>query len=221
VNLNFDHHQYKGGDSAFRLVAKYFGIDKIASMIFPWWEFKSRLDTEGPFALAKSMNIEGSTFMQTIDPLGSFLIKRFETDCDEHGRVSEATVELVREFGYYLLEQIEKVAARLNLLDEVAEGTNLHHNEKVISLIVHEIEEEPSLALNLWHDMQGLKGGVSVIFDDRGPGLCLYRHDDDPSVNFAKLDGHPDVAFAHKGGFICKTKTRDCNWNELIKIAMS
>jgi hypothetical protein len=49
---------------------------------------------------------------------------------------------------------------------------------------------------------------VSVLYDDRGEGLTLFRFDDDPRIDFSKLDGHERILFAHKGGFIAKTLKR-------------
>ena len=57
---------------------------------------------------------------------------------------------------------------------------------------------------------------VSISKDDRGDGWTLYRYDDDPRVDFSVLAGHPDIVFAHKGGFIAKTKA--ITINEAIEI---
>ncbi len=50
------------------------------------------------------------------------------------------------------------------------------------------------------------KVAVTVTRDDRGQGLCLFRRNDDPRVDFSRLEGHEGVVFAHKGGFVAKTK---------------
>lgn len=52
---NFDHHQDRSLPAAFRLVADALGVDLT---LLPWAEFKSDIDTKGPFATAKVMGVK-------------------------------------------------------------------------------------------------------------------------------------------------------------------
>lgn len=58
---DFDHHQYAGGDSAFVLVADYFGLKEILSNL-PWFNIKSKLDTLGSTQVCKELEIKESAF---------------------------------------------------------------------------------------------------------------------------------------------------------------
>jgi hypothetical protein len=49
---------------------------------------------------------------------------------------------------------------------------------------------------------------ISLSWDDRGSGWSLYRYNDAPTVDFSVLEGLPGISFAHKGGFIAKTRDR-------------
>ena len=53
--------------------------------------------------------------------------------------------------------------------------------------------------------------GVAIFHDNRGPGLTLLRLRDDPRINFTRVKDDAEVSFAHAGGFIVKTKTKDLN----------
>lgn len=48
---------------------------------------------------------------------------------------------------------------------------------------------------------------ITVSWDDRGEGYSLFRRGDNPRVDFTRCTGD-DISFAHKGGFILKTRTR-------------
>ena len=66
---------------------------------------------------------------------------------------------------------------------------------------------------------KGIKGGVLVSRDNRGPGLALFRREDDPKVDFSVLEGNEAVTFAHKGGFIAKTR-EGAEWAPLVRAAI-
>ena len=47
--------------------------------------------------------------------------------------------------------------------------------------------------------------GAIVYPDRRGAGYGISRYEDDPRLDFSQVEGEPDVHFAHKSGFMCKT----------------
>lgn len=67
------------------------------------------------------------------------------------------------------------------------------------------------------HNWSDHDPAVVVFHDDRGPGWGVLRRNDTPGYDFASLEGHEDVLFAHKGGFIFKTKER-IDLEEVIKL---
>lgn len=192
---NFDHHQYKGGVSAFRLVAQCLSIDEVAEGIFNWWKVSSDIDTKGPFAVAKDLGCEPSTVFSLQSGLITGLLQVFQDN-------PNSLVPLLREIGKGLIEQIAQTAFRLSLLDEKARVKNFDG----VDAIIHEIKDKPVLALQAWKDATAPEAGLSICPDDRGPGWTLYRFNDNPSVDFSRLDGQEGVSFAHKGGFIAKTE---------------
>jgi len=49
---------------------------------------------------------------------------------------------------------------------------------------------------------------ISVSYDGRGEGWRLARLNKATGVDFSKLEGDERIKFAHKTGFIAKTKQR-------------
>ena len=48
-----------------------------------------------------------------------------------------------------------------------------------------------------------------VYPDRRGEGYGLRRHNDDPRMDFTRIETEQDVNFAHKQGFIAKTSATE------------
>lgn len=65
-------------------------------------------------------------------------------------------------------------------------------------------DQNPTFALEAWCKKHAPQAAVTVTQDDRGDGLCLFRRNDDPRIDFSRCEGMPGVVFAHKGGFVCK-----------------
>lgn len=54
---------------------------------------------------------------------------------------------------------------------------------------------------------EGLEREVAAIVypDRRGDGYGIARYEDHPKLDFSRVEGEPDVHFAHKSGFMLKT----------------
>jgi len=48
-----------------------------------------------------------------------------------------------------------------------------------------------------------------VYPDSRGEGYGIGRYEDHPRFDFSRVQQEPDVHFAHKSGFMCKTTATD------------
>jgi len=50
----------------------------------------------------------------------------------------------------------------------------------------------------------------AIIYPDRrGDGFGIGRYEDHPGLDFSRVEGEPDVHFAHKSGFMCKTSATE------------
>ena len=51
---------------------------------------------------------------------------------------------------------------------------------------------------------------AAIIYPDRrGDGFGIGRYEDHPNLDFSRVEDQPDVHFAHKSGFMCKTSATD------------
>ena len=66
-------------------------------------------------------------------------------------------------------------------------------------------DEDTSFALNAFVDEVYPNAVVTVTNDDRGDGLCLFRLNDSPKIDFSLIENDERVLFAHKNGFVAKT----------------
>ena len=85
------------------------------------------------------------------------------------------------------------------------------------------LPDEPSGSVARYIRAKGLEKviGATVYPDRRGSGYGISRYEDDPRLDFSRLEGQPDVHFAHKTGFVCKTTaTAPDRLRELIRLAV-
>jgi hypothetical protein len=71
--------------------------------------------------------------------------------------------------------------------------------------------EEPSAAAAQYVRDRGLEATVAAIVypDRRDAGYGITRYEDHPRLDFSRVVQEPDVRFAHKSGFMCKTVASD------------
>ena len=71
--------------------------------------------------------------------------------------------------------------------------------------------EEPSAMVGSYIRAEKLEGIIAAIVypDRRGEGFGIGRYEDHPQLDFSRVEDQPDVHFAHKSGFMCKTSASD------------
>ncbi|MCP4576735.1 MAG: hypothetical protein GY846_10680 [Deltaproteobacteria bacterium] len=57
-------------------------------------------------------------------------------------------------------------------------------------------------------EQMDIPASIAVTYDGRGKGWRLSRLNDAPGVDFSRLINHKDILFAHKTGFVAKTRKR-------------
>ena len=62
---------------------------------------------------------------------------------------------------------------------------------------------------------------AAMIYPDRrGDGYGIGRYEDHANLDFSRVEGQPDVHFAHKSGFMCKTSaTSPQRLKELVALS--
>ena len=211
---NFDHHQLPATSSecALSLYAQHCDIDL---RIFNWYKTFCIADANGPYAAAADLGISPEAFMKTLSPIESGILLAFQ---DLYNALWFK--EMMLGIGQGLLDYSMKVANDLKAL----------HAESSVFTDIHTIfmpRKEPVAIRALEEYIEYLKDNdclsdyaVLVSPDERGPGFTLLRLNDDPRFDFSVLEGRQDVAFAHKNGFIAKTKSANVDWESLVHMSM-
>ena len=217
TNGNFDHHQLPRGskDSAMTLlaanlglpngasIAKYnpgdkeFPVDSMASFLedaFPWFRRRAELDSCGPFATAKSANVNWSVVESFLGPYEDIVLSEFEKD----------PVTIASKLADTI---VSKWKAYSNVVPCVNYGRPWWGNgDFTIADFTKANPEDVEVCSDM---ITKHVHGVVIFHDNRGDGLTLLRLRDDPRIDFTKVKDDEEIAFCHNGGFIVKTKSKN------------
>ena len=219
---NFDHHQLprENRESAMVLFAKNVGlpdglsieVDNLAvtmRKLFPWFTTRSLVDCQGPFAAAKEAGVEWKTVDRFRGPAEDMLLEAFVEATDEKRYevvTPLATMILRAYFSYNRLHCL-----RDSFVD--GNGENLHDTLKRLGVdaVAVDFRNVDGKDIDAVGDvvLDECRAEIAVFDDNRGDGWTVLRRNDSPKFDFAKCADIPGVLFAHKGGFIAKTKAKD------------
>lgn len=200
----YDHHQPGAPDGlcAAGLLCRELSplfFDFLMRDPFPgstsWFKVLNFVDTKGPFAFRKEFGA------LTPDAFGPALTRMMESSSTVHA-ACDIALAVMSTWWLFFEEDIA--------LEEEAAMTPRSMSEcnGVRIAIVESDNPRISTTLARFNNWQEQDPGILVSFDDRGPGMCVLRRGDHPAVNLSSLAGNEAVEFAHKGGFIAKTKDR-------------
>ena len=167
-----------------------------------WFRVLNYVDTKGPFAFKKEFGA------LTSDAFGPALTRMLESgNALEQFAALHMTYEVMLQWRKRHEEslQIDEEAKALQLEYSMAHFTT---GNKVTAVLVPSSDPRHAAARARMEQWGEIQPAIQIGFDDRGDGMYILRRGDHHAVNLSSLDGHPAVEFAHKGGFIAKTKTR-------------
>lgn len=196
--LDFDHHQRTRDEEpkcAFRLFAEWLGVEEEMRTLFPWFDTWNLMDVCGPFQTARMLGTTPDALAGFVEnPLADWAIRRFADDVTLRRKLTitfSNELALTRSCWRALAQKVvRREIAGLPVDDMTACRT-----------------EEISRASNAW--IRRHRPACLLLRDGRGEGYSLMRCQDDPRLDFARCAGKPYTFFAHPGGFILKTKSRD------------
>jgi len=207
---NFDHHQLpRTADPAcaFSLFAEFLGVDKALSGFFPWYDAWKCIDSKGPFAWAKQAGVDWETVKPLLSPVGDVTHRIWEK-AEGEIPVNAELVEALAEQGRDYLEAADSFTAFCIKADEKELLQEFHGVPTLITS--EEFTAEDSLKYaDAYMAVRGVKGGVIVSLDNRGPGRAFFRRQDDKRIDFSRCAGKEYTSFSHPGGFILKTVSRE------------
>lgn len=205
ARLDFDHHQRLRTDPpkcAFKLLCEWLDVDDEMSMLFPWYDTWNLMDVHGPAAAAAAIGVSADAIDGFLsNPLADWTIRRFADD-------RAFRQKLLRTLGNSLaltrrcwLSMQPKISVRDVRGFKVADMTEC-------------LTEEVSHCSNAWIRLN--RPALILSNDSRGPGVTVLRCSDDPRLDFARCAGKDYAFFAHPGGFVLKTASRDVDLERII-----
>lgn len=209
---NFDHHQFPREQTptcALSLVLQHLGLYEDARAFCDWLETSEWLDCRGPVQTCEWLGIDRDALAKLNSPIDVTLLRRFAaTQCHLPG---EPIWTLMRMVGEDLLEYLRSLRQRLDFIAAHAEIWELDGFKALFMPRTDPLPDEPSAGLGRYIEAKGLQHEVlAMVYPDRrGEGFGMRRFDDDPRLDFTRIEDHPNVHFAHKQGFIAKTSATE------------
>jgi hypothetical protein len=187
---NFDHHQSLDCPAGFVLVACYLKLIDTLSVL-PWWHFKDSVDRFGPFTASQKFNA-GDDLVNR-NPVETWLVDKFASD-------PQSSLPLLKSFGVSLIENARALKKQIDCWKS--------SRRLLISGIPAIIaENRESYGLEEFRRLENNPPDIVISLDRRSDGWRLFRFEGTP-VDFSRLSHNPLIEFAHKTGFMAKTKER-------------
>ena len=196
---NFDHHQSLDCPAAFVLVADYLGLLEALS-VMPWWNFKDYVDRFGP--VRASAKFGAGDDLVNRNPVEDWLVDRFASD-------PQTSLPILKAFGEHTISNAKSLQQQIDFWKSARRLTI-----GGVPAVIGETRE--SFGLEDFRRLSDNPPDIVISLDRRSEGWRLYRYDGAP-VNFYLLAELPEMEFAHKSGFMAKTRER-LPVDELVKL---
>lgn len=216
--MNFDHHHFPREHpptSSISLVLQHYGLYEDARVFCPWLEPAEWFDSRGPNRTAEWLGTDRETVAKLNSPIDVTLLRRF-AGC-HHLPPGQPLYEVMRFIGEDLLTYLETIRAQIAFTEKHASLWSFPAEGGPIEVVflprTDAPTDEPSSAVAAYVRAKGWQHRVAatVYPDRRGPGYGIGRWDDHPRLDFSRVENEPDVPFAHKTGFMCKTLATDAS----------
>lgn len=214
--LNFDHHHFPREHAptcALSLVLDHLGLYQDALQFCDWLETAEWFDSRGPKRTADWLGVPRQAVSQLNSPIDITLLRRFAQTTVLAPK--DPLYEFMKMTGEDLLEHLRVARERLDFVTERVERWSIAcGDDRAEAIYLPRTEpaaDEPSAMVGSYIRAQKLDEVVAAIIypDRRGEGFGIGRYEDHPSLDFSRVEDQPDVHFAHKSGFMCKTSATD------------
>ncbi len=212
AKMNFDHHHFPREHAptcALSLVLMHLGSYQDALHFCDWLAPAEWFDSRGPKKTAQWLGVPRRAISQLNSPIDMTVLRRF-AGCTELQN-AETLYEFMRMVGEDLLEHLRLARKRIDFVAEHGERWSIVAGEQTIEAVFLPRTEprvdEPSSAVASYVRAEGLENSVAALVypDRRGTGYGISRYEDHAQLDFSRIGDEPDVHFAHKSGFMCKT----------------
>ena len=212
ARANFDHHHFPREHPptcALSLVLEHLGLYRDALQFCDWLETAEWFDSRGPKRTGEWLGVPRRAISQLNSPIDTTLLRRFaQTTRLEPSDPLYAFMVMV---GGDLLEFLRVARERLDFTAARVQRWSIAHGDtppiEALFLPRTDDADEPSAMLGSYIRAEKLDTVIAAIVypDRRGGGFGIGRYEDHPRLDFSRVEGEPDVHFAHKSGFMCKT----------------
>ena len=226
---NFDHHQFPRDAPplcALSLVLQSMGLYEDALSFCAWLRPTEWLDTLGPNETAKLMGIPRTALSELNSPIDTALLNRFAShaELEPESPLYQVMCMVGEDTVSYLLTLRE----RLDYLKQHGQYWTIETDGEPIRALFLErsdtLSNDPSFGVNAFIESEGKQSEIHALVypDRRGNGYGLTRYNDSQRLDFSKIEGHDEVRFAHKRGFVAKvTATGPTQLKELLQLAIA
>jgi len=184
---NFDHHQSLDCPAGFVLVANFLGLSETLSVL-PWWGFKDSVDRFG--VVRSSIKFNAGDELVNRNPMEMWLTSRFASATQDY-------LTVLKSYGAYVIASARVLKRQLDYWKSCS-----RLNIAGVPAIIGETRE--SAGLEEFRRSAENPPDIIISMDRRSDGWRLFRYEGTP-VDFSRLIGEPEIAFAHKSGFMAKT----------------
>ncbi len=224
---NFDHHHFPREHPptcALSLVLAHLGLYEDALQFCDWLETAEWFDSRGPNKTSEWLGVPRRAMSRLNSPIDTTLLRRFAQK--SRHEPSDPLYAYMKMVGDDLLEYLRVARERLDFIAARVQRWSIPNGGATIEALYlprTEAEaDEPSMMLGGYIRAAKLENVIAAIAypDRRGGGFGIGRYEDHPHLDFSKIEKEPDVHFAHKSGFMCKTTASTPErLQELIKLA--
>ena len=224
---NFDHHHFPREHAptcALSLVLDHLGLYQDALQFCDWLETAEWFDSRGPKKTGEWLGVPRRAISQLNSPIDMTILRRFAQAT--RLEPTEPLYAVMAMIGEDLLEYLRDARTRLDYIDRRVERWSIPcGDDRIEALYLPRSEpaaDEPSGMLGSYIRAKKLDSVIAAIVypDRRGDGFGIGRYEDHPRLDFSAVEGQPDVHFAHKSGFMCKTTASDpARLQELVALA--
>lgn len=216
ARANFDHHHFPREHPptcALSLVLDHLGLYQDALRFCDWLETAEWFDSRGPKKTGEWLGVPRRAISQLNSPIDITLLRRFA----QASRIepTDPLYAFMTMVGEDLLEFLRVARERLDFVGARVERWSIPCGEDRIEALYlprgDTPADEPSSMLGSYIRAHQLETVIHALVypDRRGDGFGIGRYEDHPNLDFARVEGEPDVHFAHKSGFMCKTTASD------------
>jgi len=212
---NFDHHQFRRGtlECTLSLLAKHLFVSEGVTFHdlleeHPWYRTAILADTRGGDAVAREHGLQKYPieFSSAIDQ--SILEQMKEGTGVTDNAVDTLILRVAKLVIDRRVEAAVKLKTRFVELDKKATFIPIKNINNIQAGFNAIWFDGDNFGINAFRAKNDLKVAVSICHAGRTEGWALFRYDDDPRIDFSRLQGHEQINFAHVGGFLAETNER-------------